>query len=288
MNLEQLRRAAPRWPRSMSRTTSLAALVAAGLGVLAVGSGGSTGSASASTSTEAGRCTKAEATAVVKRLRLGDPFATVPVFKVLCGSFAGPGSQTMVASLLGEANTGMIGWAVFRLAGGQWQLLMERRGAAELTAAGADIRETVSIYRPSDPRCCPSGGTKSRTWHWNGSRFTASAWTRPASTFEAFHAPGGIQCSMVDDGRRASATCWSGSLAQEATLRADGRLTICRGSASRCKYGDIGEEPRLTQGKQVTVGRFRCTIRRSGVTCVVTRSGKGFLISRGGVKRVGA
>jgi hypothetical protein len=223
----------------------------------------------------------------VKRLRLGDPFATTPVFKVLCGSFAGPGSQTMVASLLGEANTGMIGWVVFRRIGGEWQLLMERRGAAELTAAGADIKETVAIYRAGDPRCCPSGGDKSRIWHWNGTRFTASAWQQPTKTIEAFHAPNQIQCVMVDDGRRAFVECWAFPLEQKARLNARGRLTICRGSADRCRYGDIGDRPRLAYGRQITVGRFRCESLRIGVRCTVIKSGKGFLINRDGIKNVG-
>ena len=70
----------------------------------------------------------------------------------------------------------MLYWAVFRWFGSDWQFLMKQRQAAILSAAGSDIAEEVSIYRPGDSRCCPSGGTKSRVWSWNGKRFVASPW----------------------------------------------------------------------------------------------------------------
>jgi hypothetical protein len=55
---------------------------------------------------------------------------------------------------------------------------MKRRVAAKLAPAGADVRETTYVFRSGDPRCCPSGGTRSRVWHWNGSRFVAGAWVK--------------------------------------------------------------------------------------------------------------
>lgn len=163
----------------MSRTT-LGILAAAGLAALAIGIVplASGGSASAATSTISGRCSKAEATAVVKRLHLGEAdFIPNPVYVVLCGAFVGPGSQVMVASLAsGGTSVPFEGWAVFRLAGGAWQLVMQRKDGAQVSAAGSDIRETVNISRLGDPRCCPTGGAKSRLWHWIGSRFVASPW----------------------------------------------------------------------------------------------------------------
>jgi hypothetical protein len=71
-------------------------------------------------------------------------------------------------------------------------------------------------------------------------------------------------------------------------LGLDGSLKICRGGL-RCT-SDFGEKPtpqELAYGAQVTVGRFRCLSLRSGMRCVVIRTGKGFLINAAGVARVG-
>ncbi len=127
-----------------------------------------------------GRCSEAEARRIVEQLRLGDPYVTDPFGKVLCGPFAGPGSQAMVVMLRGQGNTGFVHWVVFRWAGGAWQFLMKQPAGASITAAGSDIRQTLPIYRPADSRCCPSGGRKTRIWRWNGARFTASPWKRIA------------------------------------------------------------------------------------------------------------
>ena len=80
---------------------------------------------------------------------------------------------------------------------------MKRHQAAVLTAAGSDIRETVSIYRAGDPRCCPSGGKKARIWRWNGTRLVAGPWRQvtpgaatsgyfktPSGNIVCFHSPG--------------------------------------------------------------------------------------------------
>ena len=126
------------------------------------------------------KCSKAEAVVAVRRLGLRDVSPDYPVYKVLCGAFTGAGSQTMVALISGPDNVGMLYWAVFRWSGSEWQFLMKQRHAAVLAAAGSDIRETVSIYRPDDPRCCPSGGTRTRIWHWDGSQFAARHLEAPA------------------------------------------------------------------------------------------------------------
>lgn len=128
------------------------------------------------TSDVAARCSEAAARRIVKQLRLGDGSLADPVGKVLCGAFAGPRSEVMVVMLVGEGNAGFAYWVVFRWAGGTWQFLMRQTAGASITAAGPDIRQTLPIYRPSDSRCCPTGGTKTRLWHWNGSRFVASPW----------------------------------------------------------------------------------------------------------------
>ena len=250
---------------------------------------GPSGAASPGTST-AGRCSKAEATAVVKRLGLSDPSVASPVYKVLCGAFTGPGSQTMVVSLGGSgASTGMIDWVVFRWAGGAWQFLMKRHQSAVLTAAGSDIRETVSIFREGDPRCCPSGGTKARIWHWNGSRFVAGPWkgeTKPSR----FDSPSrNIHCWMFDGGGdyRRGVGCYTDTPRRSVQMNADGRLKISGFPPSWCGC-DEPDFPPLTYGRQITVGRFRCESLFTGMRCTVVQSGRGFLINRDGVSRVGS
>ena len=106
--------------------------------------------ASQATSTPSGACSKAEATVVVKRLHLGEAdYMPNPVFGVVCGSFMGPGSKTMVVSLAsGGTSVPFEGWGVFRLAGDTWQLVKRPGNGAQVSAAGSDIREPVSILRP--------------------------------------------------------------------------------------------------------------------------------------------
>jgi len=248
--------------------------------------------------TALGDCSHAAAQQAVASSHLGDPNVTDPIFKVLCGAFTGSGSQTMAATLFGPGNIGLIDWVVFRWSGTAWTFVMVQHRAAELSAAGPDIRETVHIYRPTDPRCCPSGGTRSRLWHWNGTQFVAGAWkgpkTGPLTSAEFFSPlPGGIACSMVEAGGPSPATVYCQSTiphgnarkAHSARLSLSGRFTRCLGI--RC-VGDPGEgTPTLAFGKQRTVGRFRCFSLHAGVKCVVIRTGKGFLFNAAGTTRVG-
>jgi len=271
----------------------IGAAVAAIAAVAATGAFGGSGSG-----TITGRCSKADATAVVKRLGLNDPTVATPVYKVLCGSFTGPGSRTMVVSIWGPGNSGPAEWAVFRWYGNTWQFLMKQPAAASITAAGNDIRQTLPIYRPNDPRCCPTGGTKSRLWHWNGSRFVASPWKQVGKADPAdrgFDSPSlNINCGMFDNGRYRQVVCQSRKPPQKVILNAAGRLTICidptpNDFGNECGIGDRGEGPirPLAYGRQITVGRFRCQSLEIGVKCTVIKSGKGFLINRDGVSRVG-
>lgn len=244
--------------------------------------------------TTAGSCSKASARTIVAQLGLGERSVPDPVGRVLCGSFTGPGSQTMVVSLWGDGNSGLVEWAVFRWSGGTWQFLMTQTAAASITAAGPDIRQTLPIYRPSDSRCCPTGGEKSRLWHWNGSRFVTGPWqVKQAEVDEPtrFRSPSGnIECWMYDGTRSdlgaPGVGCSSRTPPKFARLHADGRLQVSR---NRWACGCV-EEPRplpLAYGKQITVGRFRCLSLQIGLRCTVIRSGQGFLINRDGVRRVG-
>ena len=102
------------------------------------------------------------------------------------------------------------GWAVFRFTEGDWQLVMVQRLVfivSPLVAVGAGLRETRPVFRPGDPRCIPSGGTRARTWHWDGTRFTAGPWKQvkrgPPLRNAFFYSPSKniTDCGMLDKGR---------------------------------------------------------------------------------------
>lgn len=251
-------------------------------------------------SSGAAECSKAEALAVATRLHLvPDPTLPNPIARVLCGAFAGPGSEAMVAIFARAICLPNYGWAAFRFTGGEWQLVpngSQTHFVSALVAVGSDLRETVPIWRPGDGPCNPTGGTKARTWHWDGTRLVAGTWmqvTKGEPEPRAFYSPsGGIQCGMGDARGYRGVDCHSHTqgrplIYHAVKMDARGRLKTCNGSAARCRIGDIGDNPRLGYGRQITVGRFRCLSLKIGVRCTVIRSGKGFLISRAGVKRVG-
>ena len=50
-----------------------------------------------------------------------------------------------------------------------------------MTAVGGDIRERWEVYRRGDGPCTPSGGTRSRLWHWDGSSLVAGKAKRIAN-----------------------------------------------------------------------------------------------------------
>lgn len=125
----------------------------------------------------AGRCSKATALKVASRFRLAlDPTLPTPIAQVLCGPFVGPGSESMALSVAIPSCGRTAQWAVFRRTGGAWQLVMTRNNGADLDVVGSDIRETMFVLRPGDAHCFPTGGTRARTWHWSGTRFTVSPW----------------------------------------------------------------------------------------------------------------
>jgi hypothetical protein len=126
-------------------------------------------------------CSKATALQLAKRFNLGDLALRDPVAQVLCGSFTGPGSKAMVASFRQGTCLPIQSWAVFRFTGGAWQLVMTRAAAATLAAVGSDIRETTPVFRKGDRPCFPSGGTRARIWHWNGTRFITVGAQAPSS-----------------------------------------------------------------------------------------------------------
>jgi hypothetical protein len=240
-------------------------------------------------------CTESTARQLVEQHNLNDFDLSDPVVQVLCGPFTGAGSEAMAITIGAPTCWGVQRWVVFRFASGSWQLLLDqRRFIFKLTAVGSDIRETSPVFRRGDPRCLPSGGKQVRVWHWDGTRLAPGPWKqtqqaepRPKGFFSPSH---NIYCGMYDDSTYRFVECASYKPMQKATLKVSGRVAVCRdrGSRNRCNIGNPGEgTPDLAYGRQATVGRFRCRSQKSGMRCFVIQTGKGFLISRSGVRRVG-
>jgi hypothetical protein len=271
-----------------------------------------TSSAPAPVSPAAGSCSKSEATRVVEQLHLGnanDPGVPNPVTQALCGPFFGPGSQAMAASLTIPSCGRTAAWVVFRRVGRNWQLVLSRNNGADLEAVGSGIRETMFVLRPGDAHCFPTGGTRSRTWRWNGTRFTASAWKHtagaPASGSSALPSglktpsgnivcvywlrtsPPAIGCRMKSGLKPKPATDRPGCpRTEDVTLRATGRPTI--GGRSICPGEDEGDAGPLAYeatarvlayGKTWSGGGLRCSSATTGLTCR-NKSGHGFFLSR--------
>jgi uncharacterized protein DUF6636 len=241
-----------------------------------------------------GECSETTALQLVEQHHLNDFDMAAPVKQVLCGPFTGAGNNAMAVTIAAPTCWGIQRWAVFRLAGGEWQLVHNQVEFVfpPLVAVGGDIQVTTPVFRPTDPRCIPSGGKRSRVWHWDGSRFKAGSWKQvePGTTETiAFYSPSkNLFCIIGDSKNLHGANCWSFNPKHYVRMNASGGLRICTGR--RC-FNDCGcreEAPILAYGKQLTVGRFQCTSLRTGINCTVVRSGKGFLISRSGVRRVGS
>ena len=242
-------------------------------------------------------CSKATAKQLVNQHDLNHFALPNPVGQALCGPFTGRGSESMAVTILAPTCWGVQHWAVFDLDGGTWRLVLEQAAYLHppLVAVGSGIRETTAVHRAGDPRCFPSGGKRSRIWHWNGSRLVAGPWNQAGkgtSNMAAFFTPSrNLFCTIGDHGgRQGGVTCSSRKPEHTVSLALDGRLHICRGAGCIGNPGIDDPQPTpklLAYGKQISLGRFRCRSEATGVTCVVARSGKGFLINRDGVRRVG-
>lgn len=103
-----------------------------------------------------------------------------------------------------------------------------------------------------------------------------------------FHSPSGnIQCELdfdVGPGLPNQAYCQTFEPARSVSLRPNGKLKHCKGG--RCLGNGPEDSIRLDYGESVRQGVFRCTSRENGVACRIGKHGKGFRISKAGVKRL--
>ena len=249
-------------------------------------------------------------------LRVGKPYFwddKYTVGQLLCGQFAGTGSDAMAVAFTAPTCWPLQGWAVFNFVGGEWQLLLLRRGVFihPLAVVAGGIRETEPVRRAGDPRCIPSGGKRARTWRWNGTQLVAGAWKRtqrpasppappvrtghfktPSGNIVCFHSPGPadrrvtlVVCGIKTGLRPKppyTARCRELGLdynADRISLEATGRASpsSCAGDAGPL-LGARGARV-LGYGKTWSGGGITCRSAFSGLTCR-NRSGHGFVLSR--------
>lgn len=290
--------------------TALLALILPSLGwavgSTSAGSQSPTSAASPATSAASGACSRATAGRLVEKHSLNRFVLPNPVSQVLCGPFTGPGSQAMAVTILAPTCWGFQNWAVFTFSGGAWGLVLDQPAylVPPLVAVGSGIKETAAGHRPGDSHCFPSGGTRSRVWHWNGSRLAAGPWKQvtPADSYANGHfktPSSNIVCSyFIHIGSRASESnvacviksglrpaptrrpCQDGGYAGDRVyLRVTGRVDVpsCAGDPGPYVYVDMARV--LGYGKTWKGGGLRCTSAEAGLTCRNT-SGHGFFLSR--------
>ena len=113
-----------------------------------------------------------------------------------------------------------------------------------------------------------------------------SASPNNAAEFFARNPQGMVSCAIYSGYAGVTQTfCESYSSHREAktTLSAGGLVSVCIGhnpSKDACNLGNAGDNARtLGYGRRVSVGRFRCSVLRKGVKCIVVTSGRGFLFN---------
>jgi hypothetical protein len=219
------------------------------------------------------------------------------VIEVLCGAFAGPGSQAMAVMYTNGTCLPFLGWDVYVLKGGSWtKLQLTGHGGLTgkpLVAVGSDLKETIMVPKPGQPVCLATA-TKSRVWHWNGSTLVAGAWTGTGSSVSKPGTASSVRvylitpskkvaCDIEDNANAVFAGCQTMNPPSRASVSASGQVSICRNKAS-CP-GDIAEGAHfkvLPYGHSITLGRWRCAagaLDGGGIMCTNTRTGKGFAIN---------
>ncbi|HEU5251885.1 MAG TPA: hypothetical protein VFU16_00985 [Solirubrobacterales bacterium] len=176
---------------------------------------------------------------------------------------------------------------MFRRHAGRWNMVFhQRNGQRSLAKVGSEIEETVNILRPSDPRCVPTGGTKSRVWHWNGSRFVADGWAYHYLNPEWFTSPDKqVQCLLGESDAGCNSMPRNGGPQHSAHLSHAGAVRLCEVATpsvyETCFVQWAPNVPVLAYGQSSELYGFRCTSAPDGITCVTSSgpaTGKGFRI----------
>jgi len=243
-------------------------------------------------------------------LRVGRPFfrdpssGGNPIGQVLCGPFAGPGSEALAVTFNAPTCWSPQRWVIFRFTEGEWRVALDQSAFIfPLAVVGADLRERRPVFRSGDPRCVPSGGSRARIWHWDGTRFTAGPWkqvTPPDPTTSGyFKTPSGniacdyqtlrppyVRCGIKSGLKPPPPPKRPGCFrTNRISLGVSGRprlgASICPGDdeGDAGPFAGKGVAQVLDYGKAWSGGGLRCTSAFKGLTCR-NRSGHGFFLSR--------
>lgn len=239
-----------------------------------------------------GSCSREAAKAVVRAHPHLHPWAPywLRLGPVLCGPFLGDGREAMVVSFAAATCGGTSGWAVFRHRAGEWRLFWRQRdGQVGLARVGDEIEETVKVLNPGDPRCVPTGGTKSRRWRWNGARLVSTRWEYRVVNPADFLSPDRRTWCVIGEG---VASCLAGGLSStprpefNAYLHRGGGVTTCSVAVpsleEHCFQNWYPAGPILEYGQVSEVEGIRCASAPDGITCTRIEppgEGNGFRIS---------
>jgi len=98
------------------------------------------------------------------------------VGQTLCFDFTGDGREDIVFTGWEFADNGAHYWAAFRARGDDWSRVIFKRDCCRVRRAtkiriarlGGTILVRQPIFRPGNKNCCPTGGTQTGRWRWNG------------------------------------------------------------------------------------------------------------------------
>lgn len=202
----------------------------------------------------------------------------------VCGAFLGPGSRAMGVVLRGRQCAPNRIWTVLVLSDGAWHHVTgpwdDGPRIDGLQKVGDDIREEQPVFRAADHGCVPTGGSRARLWHWDGTRLKAGAFhrrQRPDPRPRAFRVFGGaLACSMRDDHHAHRVLCGG---------RPFGVRLNDVGGVDRCHCRRPRAARTLPAGHGVIVGLFACDATTATLTCVFA-NGRGFALTAAGHLRI--
>jgi hypothetical protein len=202
----------------------------------------------------------------------------------VCGAFLGPGSRAMGVVLRAQQCAPNRIWTVLAFTDGAWRHVTgpwDRGPRIEgLRKVGDDIREERPVFRAADHGCVPTGGSRARRWHWDGTRLKPGAFQRarrPDPRPRAFRAFGGaLACSMRDDHHAHRVLCGG---------RPFGVRLNAVGGVDRCRCRRPAATRLLRPGHGLVVGLFACDAAAATLTCEWA-NGRGFALTAAGRLRI--
>jgi hypothetical protein len=159
------------------------------------------------------------------------------------------------------------------------------------------LRVAKRFFLRGEGRCNPSGGSHSRLWRWDGSRRVAGPWTQVSAAPRTVHLDNFLSqdrkvwCRIFKDSTQDEAWCVTMSPQHSGSVRRNGTVRLCKGPGpGTCTQNWDTGAPVLRHGQLSELYGYRCSSATKGITCTVITGagkGKGFLINRATVRRVG-